>query len=589
LWLRPVADSPHHLYRDEPFTALARKNWAARFGDELWRIHCIGAGSIRRKKEEDHLQTNNGHRNRVIRRFLIFSWSIIGFTACDQMERLRQQMTVQKTRAPHAVETSQPQASQSAPVVRSEGTNILKEISSGVAELAHATRPAVVFVSVSKSEDQSTAGSGAPDLPPELRDFFERFFNAPRPRSPGERPIPPPTLQGVGSGFFVNLTRGLIVTNNHVVEGAQSISVKLANGSVSEARIVGRDQNTDLAVLELTAQGINRDGLAELKFGNSDEVRVGDFSLALGAPFGLEASLSFGVISAVGRGSLGITQLGDFMQTDAAINPGNSGGPLLDVDGRVVGVNTAIFSQSGAYAGIGFAIPSNMARQVTDQLAANGKIERGFLGVSFQPLTPELRQGLKISDQVQGALVANVQANGPASKSGIQPGDVILSVNDDPLDKESELANRVGLMRPGTEVRLGILRKGREQTLSVTLGEYPVEPLASSPLQENPLAPGAGSDFGLGLQELTPQNKLAGTTSERGAVVAQVKPRSPAETAGLQEGDVIVGVDLQAVSTAKEAYKALEASENPVLRVERTGDFFFTTIRRQTGEAAESD
>ncbi len=279
--------------------------------------------------------------------------------------------------------------------------------------------------------------------------------------------------EGLGSGFLVDVDQGYVITNNHVVQGAREVQLKLANGSSYRAKVVGRDERTDVAVVQIKDKDYRRDGLAALALADSEQVKIGDIVVALGAPFGLESSVSFGVVSAVGRGNLNITELGDFIQTDAAINPGNSGGPLLDAKGQVVGMNTAIFSRSGAYNGIGFSVPSRLVREVAGQLIAGGSIERGYLGVELQELTDELQESLHLPDDVRGAVVANVSRSGPARLVGMQPGDVISAVDGMPLKNATALVNTIGLMRPGSEVKLTIYREGKRRETEVRLGEFP--------------------------------------------------------------------------------------------------------------------
>ena len=279
--------------------------------------------------------------------------------------------------------------------------------------------------------------------------------------------------EGLGSGFLVDLDEGYVITNNHVVEGSREVQVKLANGSSYRGQVVGRDERTDVAVVKIKDKNYRRDGLTSLALADSGGVKIGDIVVALGAPFGLESSVSFGVVSAVGRGNLNITELGDFIQTDAAINPGNSGGPLLDAKGQVIGMNTAIFSRSGAYNGIGFSVPSKLVREVAGQLIAGGSVERGYLGVELQELTNNLSESLRLPTDVKGAVVANVSRNGPAREVGMQAGDVISAVDGSPLKNATSLVNTIGLMRPGSEVKLTIYREGKRRETQVRLAEFP--------------------------------------------------------------------------------------------------------------------
>jgi serine protease Do len=325
--------------------------------------------------------------------------------------------------------------------------NPLRDLSNSVANLAEKAKPAIVFVSVSKV------------VP---RDFLLDL-------------APTRRVQGIGSGFIINLRERYIVTNNHVVAGANEIHLRFANGAESTGKIIGRDENTDLAVIQFQSSEGTKEGLGELAFEDGSKVRLGDFALALGAPFGLEASLSSGVVSAVGRGSLGITKIGDFLQTDAAINPGNSGGPLIGADGRVIGVNTAIFSQSGAYAGVGFAIPSSLAKVVVEKLIEDGEINRGYLGVALQPLDRSMREHFDVPDGVGGVLIADVERGAPGDRAGLKSGDVILEVNDLEVDDPDDVVNTVALMEPGQLVRLRLWRGKRGIDAKVALGRWPDE------------------------------------------------------------------------------------------------------------------
>ncbi len=281
--------------------------------------------------------------------------------------------------------------------------------------------------------------------------------------------------EGLGSGFIVDLAEGYVITNNHVVEGARDINLKLPNGESYAGHVVGRDEKTDVAVVQIMPRDFKRDGLSALALADSDKTGVGDLVVALGSPFGLEASVSFGVVSAVGRGNLNITELGDFIQTDAAINPGNSGGPLLNAEGQVVGMNTAIFSKSGAYNGIGFSVPSKLVREIADRLIGGDKMERGYLGVQLQELTGDVADGLHLPAAVHGGLVAEIDARGPANAAGLESGDVISEVDGQPLKNATALVNVIGLMAPGRQVKLTYYRNGDVRSTSVRLGAFPTK------------------------------------------------------------------------------------------------------------------
>jgi serine protease Do len=455
-----------------------------------------------------------------------------------------------------------------------ENVQALQKISRGVSSIAKHSEKAVVFVSVYKT---------VRGLPPGMIDPFEFFFG---PQGPGGRggrggnnngqPRQERREEGLGSGFIVDLAQGYIMTNNHVIQDADEIQLKLANGDTQEAKIIGRDPNTDIAIVQINDKNFNRNGLSQLVLGNSDETSVGDFVVAVGAPYGLKASVSFGIVSALGRGNLQITAMGNFIQTDAAINPGNSGGPLLSTSGQVIGINTAIYSRSGGYNGIGFAVPSNLARRIADQLISKGKVARGYIGVGLQPIDSELHKGLGLGKDVIGSLVAKIVEDGPADKGGVQPGDVIVSINKQLLKNESEVTSIIGLMEPGATAELGIIRNGKSLTLNVKVKEYPGDEVASKAKEKSSEA----HAFGLALQKLTSANREQyNLTSKTGLVVTNVQTGSEGERAGLQPGDLILQVNGKAVTEVSQFKSLAGTGQRAVLRVERDGQFFFTPLR----------
>jgi serine protease Do len=369
------------------------------------------------------------------------------------------------------------------------------------------------------------------------------------------------------------------MTNNHVVQDADEIQLKFPNGDTHEAKIVGRDPNTDIAIVQVKEKSFNRNGLSQLVLGNSDEVNVGDFSVAVGAPYGLEASVSFGIISAMGRGSLQITQMGNFIQTDAAINPGNSGGPLLNASGQVVGMNTAIYSRSGGYNGIGFAVPSNLARRIAEQLIGGGKVTRGYIGVGLQPIDSELQKSLNLPKDTPGTLVARVVEGGPADKAGIQPGDVITSVNKKSVRNESEAINSIGLMQPGNMANITIVRNGKTKDIVAKIGEYPGD---ESEARTKVMKKDEGA-FGLALQKLTPEKRQQfNLDSKQGLLIFDVAQGSEAERVGLQPGDLIIAVNNKPVGDVTSFKSQVKQSGARVLlRVERAGQYFFVPLRNK--------
>lgn len=440
----------------------------------------------------------------------------------------------------------------------------LEQISQGVSAVAKGAGGAVVFVSVSKT---------LKGLPQGMVDPFEFFFG------PGFRRQQPregnkPRQEGVGSGFIVDLDKGLVITNNHVIEGAEEIQLKLANGELYDGKIVGRDKNTDIAVVEIKNKKFKRDGLSELKLGDSEEVRVGNFVIALGAPFRLESSISFGVVSALGRDNLGITSLGNFIQTDAAINPGNSGGPLVNTKGEVIGVNTAIYSTSGSYAGIGFAVPSNLARRIAEQLINDGEVQRGYLGVGLQKVDREMANSLELPKGQKGALVTTVENGSPAAKGGIEAGDVIVKVNQKEISSVESLMTTIGLSKPGSSVKIELFRYGKRKTVTVKLASWNNDQVAQQG--------GAGkssSSFGLAIGPLSAEARRDyEIESKSGVLITKVEPNSAGARAGLRAGDVILSVNGNKVDSVETFLKLVKSKKRPLVRCERSGQFFFATL-----------
>jgi serine protease Do len=397
----------------------------------------------------------------------------------------------------------------------------------------------------------------------------------------------PRAVQARGSGFIVDAD-GTVVTNNHVVKDAKSVKVTLDDGTQIPAKIVGRDARTDLAVLKVDAGR----QLPFIQLGNSDEVKPGQWVVAMGDPFGLGGSVTAGVVSARGR-DIGSGPYDDFIQIDAPINQGNSGGPLFTQDGRVVGVNSAIISPSGGSVGIGFAIPSSMVKKVVAELQRDGHVTRGYLGVESQPVTPTMAGALhlpKEEGKPTGALIAGVETNSPAAKAGLQPGDVITSVNGQTVKNPHDLAIDIANVKPGNEATLDVLRDGSAQKITVSVTELPAKQTA----ENTGGAEKEQGSVGLALAPLSPdmRDQLDVTAKTKGAVVAEVKPGSPAEEAGIKQGDVIVGVGEHAVNSPEEAAKAIRAStkENHAvaLRVLRDGRTAFVAIDTAKGETADN-
>ena len=404
------------------------------------------------------------------------------------------------------------------------------------------------------------------------QDPFDFFFGPPR--GPQNR-----RESGLGSGFIATAD-GIILTNNHVVEGAQKLTVQLADEREFEAEIVGIDPATDLAVVKIKGKPGN---LAPMEFGDSDKLLIGEWVVAVGAPFGLFETVTSGIISAKGRQNTGITTYGNFLQTDAAINPGNSGGPLVNLEGKVIGINTAIFSQSGGYQGIGFAIPVNLARTVMESLIKEGKVTRGWLGVSIQPLSEEMAEALDMPGK-RGALVGDVLPGAPAEKAGIRRGDVILSLDGKDVRDANDLLNRIAQVKPGTTVALAIWRDGRRRDLKAKVSAREEERLAGKPpAEEKP--DGAGmTSLGIEVTELNEEARQAlqiGPDIKGGLVVTAVNPAGAAAEAEIREGDVILEANRKPVDRVGELRDAIGRApkgKSILLLLYRQGSTFFALV-----------
>jgi len=399
------------------------------------------------------------------------------------------------------------------------------------ASLVEAASPAVVHVKVVSAVKTGAVEGGFP-------------FGEDGPFRGFRSPMPPPSgrQQGTGSGFVI-AKDGVVLTNNHVVENAKEITVRLSDGTELPAKVLGRDPKTDLAVLKVET----KHELPVVRLGDSDVLRVGDWVVAIGNPFGLDNTVTAGIVSAKGR-AIGSGPYDQFIQTDAPINPGNSGGPLFNERGDVIGINTAIFSQSGGNVGIGFAIPINLAKELAPQLEEKGHVTRAWLGVSIQQLTPELADSLGVED-THGALVAGVTADGPAAKAGIKTGDVITAFNDKPIDAHNGLPTLVAASKVGTTAEVRVLRDGKQKTLDVTLAKLAEDEVAET------AAPNKGK-WGLMLRELTPEERAQRDVADgQGVLVAGVAPDSPAEDAGLHNGDIVLQVNRRVVGSV-DALKA---------------------------------
>ncbi len=387
--------------------------------------------------------------------------------------------------------------------------------------------------------------------------FFRRFFNVP------DQTIERKT-QSLGSGVIVDAERGLVLTNNHVIANAIQITVTLRDGRQLEAELIGTDPETDIAVIKIPSEDI-----VDIKTADSDELRVGDFVVAIGNPFGLGQTVTSGIVSALSRSGLGIEGYEDFIQTDASINPGNSGGALVNLRGELVGINTALFSQGGGNIGIGFAIPINLAMQITEQLLENGKVQRGFLGISTQDLNPALIEAFGLK-QKKGAVITSVVEDSPAGKAGLQPGDILIKINDRDVKNASDVRNRFGLLAVGEQVVFDILRGGQSKKITTTVTAAKEE--VSSPQAINTRLEGVT------INELRSDHRYFGKVE--GIHVVNVQRGSPAWRSGLRKGDVITSVNRQTVKDVPIFLKLVNGKDGPLLlRILRGNAAAFIVIK----------
>ena len=387
--------------------------------------------------------------------------------------------------------------------------------------------------------------------------FFRRFFNVP------DRPMERKT-QSLGSGVIVDAERGLVLTNNHVIANAIQITVTLRDGRQLEAELIGTDPETDVAVIKIPSEDI-----VDIKIADSDELRVGDFVVAIGNPFGLGQTVTSGIVSALSRSGLGIEGYEDFIQTDASINPGNSGGALVNLRGELVGINTALFSQGGGNIGIGFAIPINLAMQITEQLLESGKVQRGFLGISTQDLTPILAEAFGLN-QNKGAVITSVDDDSPAGKAGLQPGDILLKINGRDVKNASDVRNRFGLLAVGEQVVFDILRGGQSKKITTTV-------IAEKEKVSSPQATNERLE-GVVISELGSDHPYFGKVE--GIHVVNVQRGSPAWRSGLRKGDVITSVNRQSIKDVQMFLKKVGGKEEPLLlRILRGNAAAFIVIK----------
>jgi len=431
------------------------------------------------------------------------------------------------------------------------------------ASVVEKVAPSVVTVFTTQTVARAQTGFSFSD------DALRQFFGGRAPQRQGKQ-----TLQGLGSGVIVS-PDGYILTANHVVSGADEIMIGLGNDLRKfKAKKVGTDPGTDVALLK-----IDENNLRSINFADSDKARAGDVVLAIGNPFGLRQTVTMGIISAVGRGGMGIVDYENFIQTDAAINMGNSGGALVDVDGRLLGINTAIFTRSGGNQGIGFAIPANLAREVMQSLRDKGRVVRGYIGTSVQSLTPEIADAMKLKGQLNGALVAEVEPNSPAAKARIKTGDLITAVNGKKANDARELRLMIGSMAPGTKAQIEVNREGQTKTFDVQLGEMPASAgdEGTETSSEETAEPEKTTVFGgVAVTTITEDIRTAINLPRdiQGAVITDIDAESPAAKAGLREGDVIQEVNKQPVKSAKDLLaisKKLKPNDKILMRVYSQG------------------
>ena len=423
------------------------------------------------------------------------------------------------------------------------------------ANIVDKVKPGVVSVKV-KLDDSASADDddgpgqgnrGMQNVPPQLREFFRRFGQNGQPGQPGQPQQRQGSRGAVGSGFIISAD-GYVVTNNHVVDHAKTVQVTLDDGRTLDAKVIGKDAKTDIALLKINEAG----SYPYVQFGKGAP-RVGDWVVAIGNPFGLGGTVTAGIVSARGR-DIGAGPYDDFLQIDAPINKGNSGGPTFNVNGEVVGVNTAIASPSGGSVGLAFAIPAETVQAVVEQLRADGKVARGYLGVQVQPVTQDIAEGLGL-DKPKGALVDHAEDGTPAAKAGLKSGDVIEKVNGEPINDAKELSRKIAGLKPGSKVDLAYLRGGKADTATITLGALPTDGTKVATRESD----GANGQPRLGLN-LAPASQVG--LADEGVAVVQVDPDGPAAAKGIEQGDLILDVGGKSVSSPSEVAAQIRAAES---------------------------
>lgn len=440
-------------------------------------------------------------------------------------------------------------------------TSYLEQTSKAFTEISKKATPSVVFIKAQYDEPQDS------ENPFDYfnDEFFKHFFGAPK---RGFRQQPSPQISG-GSGFIVS-SDGNILTNNHVIKDANKITVVLNNGKEYVAKLVGSDPRTDLAIIKIDAKN-----LPFLTFGNSDKLEIGEWVIAIGSPFALQSSLTVGVISAKNRQNLRITDFEDFLQTDAAINPGNSGGPLLNIKSEVIGVNTAIVSQSGGYMGIGFAIPSSMAKHIVNQIIDSGSVKRGFLGVYYQEIDKEMAEAFNL-EKSEGVIISEVIKDSPAEKAGLKQGDIIIEYNNTPVKTLSSFRNDVALLEPGAPLTLKVLRNNKKETIKIILGTYPEE---STLVQTNQIGIDVAELKDVSAEVL---NRWGHSAAQEGLIITSIKRGSPAEKAGLKPGMLLMQINQKKIKTLKdfqESLKNIDKKQHMLLLIRYQNVTRFVTLK----------
>ncbi len=443
-----------------------------------------------------------------------------------------------------------------------QAIQVLERASQAFTRVARQATPAVVFIKVEKTIEaprrQATPFGDPFDFFGD--DFFRHFFGDPR--TPRRQAPPRQQRQvGQGSGFIVT-SDGYILTNNHVVRDADKITVRLHDGREFDAEHIGGDPQSEVAVIKINSD----DDLPVIQLGDSNVLEIGEWVIAIGNPFGLSETLTVGVVSAKGRSGIGLADYEDFIQTDAAINPGNSGGPLLNINGEVIGINTAIFTRSGGYMGIGFAVPINMARAIKQQLVETGEVVRGHLGIVIQEVTRDLAESFGL-DEPRGILVGDVVPDSPADKHGLQQGDILLERDGREIKDVASFRNEIALTAPGTAIALTVFRDGKTISKTIEIGTLDDAGIVTSEDEQT-----WQEKLGLKITELTGEAaERFGYEPGRGVLVEEVQPYGPAARAGVRPGNLIASVNRQPVGTPEEFYQALEAGGDTVLLQVRDG------------------